>query len=1114
MLAVRRLYCLSLLLTGLMAGQADEPPAAGVERRLAQNRRDWIAQPVYNLKAVIPAGRDGEIQAELDLDFTARSTGSDLILDFTPGGQAISTLALNQKPVPWRFVNEHIVIAARYLVQGRNRLYCQFRLGDMSLNRRDDLIYSLFVPDRARTAFPCFDQPDLKGRFAVELEVPAGWQALANGPQLSDRELPSGRHLIRFSPSQPIPTYLMAFVAGELQRVKESRDGRVVQIFHQEKDRTVLDRNIPAIFDQVFAALAWMERYSGIAYPFDKYDLVIVPSFQYGGMEHCGATLYRSARLLLDENATLDQRLARANLIAHETAHMWFGDLVTMPWFDEVWLKEVFAGFMADKMVEELFPDIDHRLNFIMNHTAQALSVDRSAGSHPITQRLDNLAEAGTLYGHLIYHKAPIVMDQLEKRVGVQPLRQALGVYLKEHAYGNAGWDSLIDLLAAVDPGLKSWSRNWVYQAGLPTVTVTRMPDGVLVRHHDGSGQGRSWSQHLDLLVQKGEQARLFDLSLENGSRIVALPPELRDPDIIVPAGGGTGYGRILLDMHSYARLLSEPMLPRIPLWRGSAWFALNEGLLEGYIRAETLLLTALSWIETENDALVLERLLADLPDLFWSLPDERRKQLTQDCEQRLWRQMLLVSPERRPAFLDAFRRLACSPQAVDQLKQLLSGAIRVAGISLSEQKQFDILLDLVVHTPSGLQDLLHELPKNWQSNDRVRQLAFLEPLFSREPDHWLDFFRQTLSRAENREREPWVVKALALIHHPLRNQATRVLIPETLAILPEIQRTGDIFMPMDWLNGSLANRRSQQAAAMVRSFLDRDTSLSEALRLKVLQAADPLLRANDLSRTRIREWVKGLSGLPQARNAGNPAMLQRAADIIEKQWHEMGWKVGKQKLIYPEGVTWNLSVLWGDVNAPRLVIGAHYDVCGDSPGADDNASGLAVLLDLSARLRKCAPQAGRAVELVAYSLEEPPYFASQVMGSYIHADRLRKEKRNVALMISVDMVGYYADADSFLAVIGRETDKALLFKTAAVLAGETILSTRTLPLPGQQKGIDWSDHRNYWAQGYPALLLHSCPFFQNPHYHRSGDRPDILDYSRLSALSRALLALITAWPF
>jgi aminopeptidase N len=227
---------------------------------------------------------------------------------------------------------------------GANTIAVDFVAGDASLNRTAEFMYTLFVPARARLAFPCFDQPDLKARYTLSLEIPAAWEALANGAETARESIAGDRTRLRFAQTQPLPTYLFAFAAGKFMIETAERNGRTFRMFHRETDAEKVARNRDTIFDLHASSLAWLERYTGIPYPFGKFDFLLVPAFQFGGMEHAGAIFYNASGVLLDQSATQNQKLGRASVIAHETAHMWFGDLVTMRWFNDVWMKEVFGS--------------------------------------------------------------------------------------------------------------------------------------------------------------------------------------------------------------------------------------------------------------------------------------------------------------------------------------------------------------------------------------------------------------------------------------------------------------------------------------------------------------------------------------------------------------------------------------------------------------------------------------------------------------------------------------------------------------------------------------------------------------------------------------------------
>ncbi|MCB1848220.1 MAG: peptidase M1, partial [Halieaceae bacterium] len=392
------------------AGVTAEP---GVSQLLARERSARLADIRYQLRFEIPAQEREVIRARAAISFELLAAAQPLQLDFAGPAASLLSLRSNGAAVDFEFSNEHIVLPASALRAGRNQLEIEFLAGSGSLNRNPEYLYSLLVPDRARTVFPLFDQPDLKARFELTLVVPAGWLAMSNAPVLSVRQL-GEQSEYHFAPSDPISSYLFSFVAGKFEAITREVGGRQMTLFHRETDPDKLALNLDAIFSQHGEAIAWLEDYTGIDYPFQSFDFVLIPGFPYGGMEHVGAIQYRASLLLLEESPPLTDQLNRAQLIAHETAHMWFGNLVTMRWFDDVWTKEVFANFMADKMVNPAFPGVDHRLNFLVNHYPGAYAVDRSEGANAIRQPLANLNQAGQLYGGIIYHKAPIMMRQLE----------------------------------------------------------------------------------------------------------------------------------------------------------------------------------------------------------------------------------------------------------------------------------------------------------------------------------------------------------------------------------------------------------------------------------------------------------------------------------------------------------------------------------------------------------------------------------------------------------------------------------------------------------------------------------------------------------------------------
>ncbi|MFD2146047.1 M1 family metallopeptidase [Mucilaginibacter antarcticus] len=443
------------------------PVQPGVSAKLAEHRAKTISNIHYALNFTIPADQKAPVLATEVLDFKLSSIAQTLQIDFKTN--TITQVNVNGKAIKPNFINEHLIIGAKSLIRGSNRIKLSYTTASSSMNRNRDYMYTLLVPDRARTVFPCFDQPDLKAMYTLTLNVPKDWQAVGNAP-VKDFVVNKGVKTVRFTRSDLVSTYLFSFVAGKFYKVSKGN----INLYHRETDTAKLKASIDPIFDIQADALKFMEDYTAIKYPFKKFDCIAIPDFQYGGMEHVGAIQYKAAALFLDASATRDQLIARANVLAHETAHQWFGDLVTMRWFNDVWMKEVFANFMADRISNITLKDNNYTLKFLTDHYPLAYGVDRTPGANAIRQQLGNLQDAGSMYGNIIYHKAPIMMRQLERLMGEKAFQEGLRQYLKRYAYGNATWPDLISILDARTPvDLLAWNKVWEMRPGGQSLLIS-----------------------------------------------------------------------------------------------------------------------------------------------------------------------------------------------------------------------------------------------------------------------------------------------------------------------------------------------------------------------------------------------------------------------------------------------------------------------------------------------------------------------------------------------------------------------------------------------------------------------------------------------------------------
>ena len=777
------MLCLLLFVVAIKAAaQVDVEP--GVSRQLALYRAQNVRDVTYDLSFVLPAEKQEEVGFQEEIAFEWGGDG-DLQLDFQ--GRLLFAHINDAQLDSSCYRDEHIVIPARCLQKGRNLIRIGGKCSDKSLNRQADYLYTLFVPDHARSAFACFDQPDIKGRYTLSLVMPADWTAISNGLQQANT-VAEGQRSMTFQTTRPLPTYLFSFTAGRFSEQKTTRNGRELTALYRETDPQKVAQ-LPIIFDEIALSLRWMEQYTGIAYPFEKYGFVVLPGYQFGGMEHPGCIQYKDQTLFLGPNPTPDEELNRLHLLAHETAHMWFGDLVTMRWFDDVWTKEVFANFMADKIVEEQYPELNHELSFIRTHYIPAIATDRTLGTHPIQQPLDNLNQAGLLYGNIIYHKAPIMMRKLEEQMGEEGFQRGLQKYLSKFAYANATWDELIDILdqEAPDASLRDFDRLWVKQKGIPTEPLNVYADEL-------------------------------------------------------PNKEGTDYVRYLL----YDSKAADEYIGRwdeLQALTGllAAAMTLHDNYLAQRATAQQTFLAIYKMCQEENSELLLSACGNMLVNVMTSYPRQHRAAI----EQQLWN-MATTHPVKafRQQLLRSMGQTVTSKAIVDSIYDIWKSHNHPL---LNTRNYMAMAYHLAIVRPDQWQEIVGTQRSRIANADLQREFDFVSRACTPHQAEQDQLFQSLLQR-ENRAVEPYALAMLALLNDPAREPYNNKYITPGLQILEEIQRTGDIFFPLNWCQSLLGGHQSREAAQLVRSFLDHHPHYPVPLRNKLLQAAYVLMARHGMN--------------------------------------------------------------------------------------------------------------------------------------------------------------------------------------------------------------------------------------------------------------------------
>ncbi|MFT5910280.1 MAG: aminopeptidase N [Paraglaciecola sp.] len=851
---MKKIYPFLFLIFLIQACQTEEQmditsTESGIPKILADHRKATISNINYNLFFDIPKEKSIPIIGTEKLTFDLSTDTANVVLDFDVPAENVKSIAKNGSSLLIYFENGHLTIPKHHLTIGKNEFTIEFIAGEKALNRNEEFLYTLFVPANAHTAFPCFDQPNLKATYELSLSIPKDWKAVAN--YNIKKEADDGEKTIfDYNKTAPISTYLFAFVVGKFELETATVNGHLMNMYHRETDAEKIKRNTPEIFDLHAKSLDWLVNYTKIEVPFQKFDFVLIPAFQFGGMEHPGAIAYKSRSLMLEKTATESKRLSRNSLIAHETAHFWFGDLVTMDWFNDVWLKEVFANFMAAKMVNPNFPEINHDLRFLLRHYPAAYSEDRSEGTHPIQQQLDNLKDAGTLYGRLIYEKSPIVMKQLELILGEENFQNGMQEYLKKFSFDNATWDDLIAILDEKTPrDLAKWSNTWVKEAEMPHVEVDLRRDGGKITslqliQRNATATMNLWDQDLEVLMVKNGKTTNFSVNLDNRSLTMTETRDLPAPDYLIPNGKGIGYGYFELDDESLSYLANNVQNIEDDYHKSVVWLSLWEAFLRQKIDPATMLIMLENDLPKERESLGLDSRLDYLKTVFWGfISPEKRKEIALKWETLIWDLMEETTQQsQKKALLDTYISIALSNRGVQKLRQLWQGDWEIKDLELSKSDRTKLAYELAVRDVKDASEILALQLSRLENPDRKLEMSFVIPALSDDAEE-RDAFFETLKNKDNRNHESWVLQALEYLHHPLRAKNSERYILPSLELMEEIQVTGDIFFPRRWISVTLAGYQSKVAGQTVRDFLAARPDYNFRLKNKILMGADMLFR-------------------------------------------------------------------------------------------------------------------------------------------------------------------------------------------------------------------------------------------------------------------------------
>jgi aminopeptidase N len=823
----------------------------GIPRELARARAAVVQDVRYQLAyTLVPHA--GVTQAREVLRFALKRVDGPLLVDFRDG--AVRSLVVNGKAVTAEISNGHIVLPKSGLSVGENEVEIEFAANvaaaEKAITRyedRDDgaeYLYTLFVPMDAEMAFPCFDQPDLKGRFTLEMSAPDAWTVVSNTPVKTQAAGINGVTTTWFEETEPISTYLFAFAAGPFVKVHDVAGLPGLYVRKSKAKEAVSEA--PAVQQMAADGIKYLSSYFAQPFPFEKYDMVLIPGFAYGGMEHAGATFLKEEGVLFRSAPTATNLLGRDILVLHELTHQWFGDFTTMRWFDDLWLKEGFAQYMAYQTLSVLKPNDNVWKRFYEAIKPAAYGIDETQGTTPIYQDIPNLKDAKSAYGAIVYSKAPGVLKQLAFVLGEENFRKGLQVYLAGHRYGNAEWSDLIAAFEKVSgQSLTVWADAWIKHRGMPQVSVSWTCAGGKVAslglaQKDVLGGETVWPIATEVLLADADgQTEAVRAQLNGRSAQVDGTVGKACPAYVFANDSDHAYGLFLMDEKSLdyvtGHLSDVPDLFEQTLLWGSLWQTVTAAKFAPAQYVELALTTLPGERDEALTASIVGRSSAALHKF---VGDATRARLTTQMQAMAKDRMLNdASKDLRIVWFRAMPGLSEQAAGRETLKALLDGSLKVPGVALRQQDRWRLITALVAYGDPDAQTVLAAELKRDSSGDAKK---YVYEAGAAVPSAAVKarYFDEYLHHAE--VPEDWVSDSLGAFNSWNQSALTAAYLKPSLEALAQIKQTRKIFFLVGWLNAFIGGQQSPGAQSEVYAYL-KTAEMDKDLRLKILQAVDEL---------------------------------------------------------------------------------------------------------------------------------------------------------------------------------------------------------------------------------------------------------------------------------
>jgi len=694
-------------------------PGLNLTRVEAQERAELLSVASYDVALDFSKG-DEVFLSTTTVRFSATAGASTFIDAYT---RTVHSVTLNGRELDPAAVSDNIRIQLDQLEQDNELIVVadfEYTNTGEGLHRFVDpvdqevYLYTQFeVPD-SRRVFAVFEQPDLKATFQFTITAPSAWEVVSNSPTPEPEKIDGWFSTWRFAPTPLLSSYVTAIVAGPYAVVRDeltSRDGRVVPlgIFARQSLSEYLDADY--IFEKTRQGFAYYEEKFDYAYPFEKYDQLFVPEFNAGAMENAGAVTFTETYVFRSKvtDAIKERRVVT---ILHELAHMWFGDLVTMKWWNDLWLNESFAEWASTIATAEATEWTEAWTTFAAMEKSWAYRQDQLPSTHPVVATINDLDDVQVNFDGITYAKGGSVLKQLVAWVGIDAFFAGVAAYFKKHEYANTTLDDLLSELETTSGrSLDEWSKKWLETAGVNTlrplietdadgsitsfvIEQTAAPDYPTIRPH------RLAIGFYDLINGKLARTHREELDVDGVRTDVAALVGMRKPALVLLNDDDLAYAKIRLDEQSLAVAIEHLADIENPLARSLVWGAVWDATRDGEAKASDYVRLVLGNIATETESTTIRTTLSQLGSVarLYVAP-EQRDETIRTVGDGLWSlaQGAEAGSDAQFQFVKFFANIASTDHHAEVLGKLRSGEETLPGLTIDTDLSWELLEGLVL---------------------------------------------------------------------------------------------------------------------------------------------------------------------------------------------------------------------------------------------------------------------------------------------------------------------------------------------------------------------------------------------------------------------------------